>query len=97
MKKGLKRICIIFALVIMMLAIALPVFAAGEAEAAESAVVGAEAAVEETKNSVIGDKALAAAITISLAAAAGAVGMGWATSSPPLPAPPTAWLPWPRL
>ena len=37
-----------------------------------------EAAVETAENGSLGDKAMAAAICVGLAAAAGALGMGWA-------------------
>lgn len=73
MKKGFKRIFVTFLLVMLMLVASAPVFAAGEPEAAADTAV---TRVEE--DTALGDKALAAAIAVGLAAAGGAVGMGWA-------------------
>lgn len=67
MKRNMKVLFSVMTVVIMMLAISVPAFAAN----------GAEAVAE---GSVIGAKAIAAAIAIGLAAAAGAVGMGMAIS-----------------
>lgn len=77
MKKSIKRIFIALMLVIMMLTVSIPVFAAGEAVPAD-AEVSIEASVEETADNSIGDKGWAAAIVVGIAAAAGAIGMGWA-------------------
>lgn len=66
MKKNIKIIFSAVMLFTLLFALAVPAFAAGEAEAA--AAVG----------NALGDKAIAAAIAVGLAAAAGAIGMGWA-------------------
>lgn len=63
MKKNAKLIFTLVMLVAMIFAMSVTVFAAGE----EAGAVGA-----------IGEKAYAAAICVGLAAAAGAIGMGWA-------------------
>lgn len=79
MKKSLKGIFIALLFVILTLAVAIPVFAAGETETAavtEETVVSAQSEVAEDGS--LGDKAMAAAIVVGLAAAAGAIGMGWA-------------------
>ena len=79
MKRSLKGIFIALLFVILTLAVAIPVFAAGETETAavagETAVSSQETAQEDGS---LGDKAMAAAIVVGLAAAAGAIGMGWA-------------------
>lgn len=77
MKKSLKRVIAPMILIMMMLMVSVPVLAAGESGAADT-VVSAETVAEETKDDTIGDKAWAAAIVVGAAAAAGAVGMGWA-------------------
>lgn len=77
MKKSFKVIFTSLILVIMMLMVTVPVFAASETEAADIAV-SADTATEEAEDNTLGDKAIAAAIVVGLAAAAGAVGMGWA-------------------
>lgn len=80
MKKGLKGIFAVLLFVILALAIAIPVFAAGDAQpagaASDTIAVSEEAASAEDGS--IGDKAMAAAVVVGLAAAAGAIGMGWA-------------------
>lgn len=73
MKKIMKKFFAMLMLVAMVIAIAVPVFAAGDAVSEESSVTAAET----QEDSVTGDKAIAAAITVGLAAAAGAIGMGW--------------------
>lgn len=81
MKKSFKGIVTALILVMMMLVVALPVFAAGETDATEATAdttVNTEAITEETEQKTLGDKAWAAAIVVGIAAAAGAVGMGWA-------------------
>lgn len=78
MKKSLKRIIAALILVIMMLSIAIPVLAAGETEATDTTAVSTEATAEEAEDNTLGDKAWAAAIVVGIAAAAGAIGMGWA-------------------
>ena len=62
MKNTTKRIITLAITIAVLFVLAVPVFAAGEEVA--------------TANSVLGDKALAAAIAVGLAAAAGAIGMG---------------------
>lgn len=79
MRKSLKGIFVALLFVIIALAVAIPVFAAGETETAaatEESVVSVEA--EAAEDNSLGDKAMAAAIVVGLAAAAGAIGMGWA-------------------
>ncbi len=79
MKKSLKGIFIALLFVILTLAVAIPVFAAGETETAAVAgetAVSSQATAQEDGS--LGDKAMAAAIVVGLAAAAGAIGMGWA-------------------
>ncbi len=66
MKKNMKRILMAIILIVMIFTLTIPALAASEAEA-----VGAT-------DSALGDKALAAAIAVGLAAATGAIGMGWA-------------------
>lgn len=81
MKKSFKGIVTALILVMMMLVVALPVFAAGEmdtTEATADTTVNTETITEETEEKTLGDKAWAAAIVVGIAAAAGAVGMGWA-------------------
>lgn len=63
MKKNVKLIFTLVMLVTMIFAMSVTVFAAGEDASAVSA---------------LGEKAYAAAICVGLAAAAGAIGMGWA-------------------
>ena len=63
MKKNIKRIFTAVMLFAMIFTVTISAFAAGGADVVDSA---------------LGDKALAAAIAVGLAAAAGAIGMGWA-------------------
>lgn len=77
MKKSLKRICVALMVIIMLLAVSIPVFAAGEAGTAVQ-TTATEVVTDTTSDSGIGDKAIAAAIAVGLAAAAGAIGMGMA-------------------
>ena len=78
MKKSFKGIIILLTFIIMMLIVTIPVFATNEADATTDTTITTEATAEETNDNTIGDKAMAAAIVVGLAAAAGAVGMGWA-------------------
>ena len=78
MKKSFKGIIILLTLIIMMLIVTIPVFATNEADVTTDTTITTEATAEETNDNTIGDKAMAAAIVVGLAAAAGAVGMGWA-------------------
>ena len=74
MKKNIKIIFVALIMFTLTFTAALPVFAATEAE-----TVVTDGAVTETENSsVIGDKAMAAAVAVGLAAGAGAIGMGLA-------------------
>ena len=66
MKKNIKRIFTAVMLLAMIFTLTIPAFAAGKAETVAAA------------DNVLGDKALAAAIAVGLAVAAGAIGMGWA-------------------
>ena len=66
--KNIKRIITLAISIAILFVLAMPVFAAGEDVAVTAA------------NSVLGDKALAAAIAVGLAAAAGAVGKGIAVA-----------------
>jgi len=75
MKKGFKGIITFLVLVILMLVVALPALAATEPEVAADAV---GTAVAETSDSLLSNKAWAAAIVVGIAAAAGALGMAWA-------------------
>ena len=68
MKKNTRKILVAVMLFVMIFTLALPVFAAGEAEAVQAA------------DGALGSKALAAAIAVGLAAGAGAVGMGLAVA-----------------
>lgn len=76
MEKLTKKFFTALMLLVLVFAIATPAFAAVEDVPAEAAVSG-EAAPEAAGDSVTGSKAIAAAITVGLAAAAGAIGMGW--------------------
>ena len=78
MKKSFKGIIILLTFIIMMLVVSIPAFATNEADVTTDTAITTEATTEETDNNTIGDKAMAAAIVVGLAAAAGAVGMGWA-------------------
>ena len=78
MKKSFKGIIILLTFIIMMLIVTIPVFATNEADVTTDTTITTEATAEETNDNTIGDKAMAAAIVVGLAAAAGAVGMGWA-------------------
>ena len=77
MKKSFKGIIILLTFIIMMLVVSIPVFATNEVDVTTDTTITTETTAEETDNT-IGDKAMAAAIVVGLAAAAGAVGMGWA-------------------
>ena len=72
MKSIVKKIPAMIVLVVMLMAFSVPV------SAAETSVPVSEE-IEETTNS-IGDKAMAAAVCVGFAAAAGAIGMAWAIS-----------------
>ena len=65
------------ALVMLLLATAVPAFAAGETDPAANPSV-TEETIADTKDNALGSKAIASAIAVGLAAAGGAVGMGWA-------------------
>lgn len=79
MKKGLKGVFIALMLVIMMLVVSIPVFASQDTTAVtDTAVETVADAAEENEDDSVGDKAMAAALVVGVAAAAGAIGMGWA-------------------
>ena len=75
MKTIVKKISVMIMMVMMLMAFSAPVFAA------ETSVPTSEESTmaEETTNSA-GGKAWAAAMCVGLAAAAGAISMGWAIS-----------------
>lgn len=79
--KMIKKISVLFVLMLTMFALAVPCFADGKKDTAPVATeaVEEEAAEESTESSGIGSKAIAAGIAIGLAAAGGAVAMGNAT------------------
>lgn len=83
MKRSFKVIFAVLMVIIAMLATAIPVLAANEVSSSVPALTTEDYEIEPdtakaTDNSVLGDKALAAAIVVGIAAAAGAIGMGWA-------------------
>ena len=75
MKSIIKKISVMILLIMALAAFSVPVFAA-ESAAPVSGEEAMEASVNATDST--GDKALAAAICVGLAAAAGAIGMGLA-------------------
>ena len=78
MKKNVfKGVFIVLTLVIVALIALMPVLSAVAAPAPTGADA-AETAVEAAMDNSLGDKAIAAAIVVGLAAAAGAIGMGLA-------------------
>ncbi|MBD5482957.1 MAG: ATP synthase F0 subunit C [Lachnospiraceae bacterium] len=77
MKSIVKKISVVIMMVMMLTAFSVPVLAA-ETSAHVSEETTVEIA-EETENST-SSKAWAAAICVGMAAAAGAIGMGWAIS-----------------
>lgn len=79
MNKSFKKIISAVIFVMMMLFIAaIPVLASGDTDTVADTTVSTEVSTEETKDNALGDKAMAAAIAVGLAAAGGAVGMGLA-------------------
>lgn len=76
MKKNIKFIFAALIMFTLTFTAALPVFASNETETVEATVD--EATQEADNNSVVGDKAMAAAVAVGLAAGAGAIGMGLA-------------------
>lgn len=72
MRKSVKGIFVVVALIVMMFMVAMPAFAA------EAEVEVPAAAEESAGENTIGSKAIAAAIVVGIAAAAGAIGMAWA-------------------
>lgn len=75
MKNLIKKIPVLFFLVIMMFTAVIPAYAA-EAATDETAAVQTAETDETAPEDSTGDKAMAAALAIGLAAAAGAIGMG---------------------
>lgn len=78
MKRNLKRISMILLVVIAMLALAIPVFAATNGTGAETTAVEATAQAESAAADGAGVKAIASAVAVGLAAAGGAIAMGLA-------------------
>lgn len=79
MKTMMKKIPALLMLVMMLFALSIPAYAAGETDANTTAVVAEVEDFDEDISSAensTGDKAKAAALAIGLAAAAGAIGMG---------------------
>lgn len=75
MKAMIKKISAMILLIMALMAFSVPVFAA-ETDASGAGTAAAQ--LVENAASSTGSKALAAAICVGLAAAAGAIGMGWA-------------------
>ncbi len=76
-----KKLTILISLMIMVLATAVPAFAAGSDDDGKAAVTQTAdntQAADAQKADSTGDKALGAAICVGIAAAAGAIGMGMA-------------------
>ena len=80
MMKFMKKLGVLTALVVTVMALSIPAFASVTEKAPETAAVEATEEEAETEGSGIGAKAIAAGVAIGLAAAGGAVGMGIATS-----------------
>lgn len=78
MKNMMKKIPVLFMLVMMLFAFSIPAYAAGEGDQNTIAVTEKTAETVDSAENAIGDKAQAAALAIGLAAAAGAIGMGLA-------------------
>ena len=80
MKQKLKRISVILLVVIAMLTLAIPVFAAtnGENTAETTAAVETAQTADAAAASSAGVKAIASALAVGLAAAGGAIAMGLA-------------------
>lgn len=79
MKNSLKRIFAVLMMVMVMFTVSIPVFAAG-GETAAPVAVSTEAAEEASENQLKSDKAMSAALVVGVAAAGGAIAMGWAIS-----------------
>ena len=73
MNRLTKKLLTLTGVLLLLLALAVPAYAAGPEE-------GQAAAQEETEESSIGLKAIAAGLAVGIAAAGGAVGMGMATA-----------------
>ena len=78
MKNSLKRIFAVVMLVMLMFTVSLPVFAADET--AQPVAVTTAAEEETSENELKSDKAMSAALVVGIAAASGAIAMGWAIS-----------------
>lgn len=78
MKKSVKGVIAALIVAIMMLVVTMPVFAAEDNDTQGVMTTEAAAETEESGDSVLGDKAMAAAIVVGVAAVAGAISMGWA-------------------
>ncbi len=79
MKSKMKKGIVILAVVMAFFAFSVVAFASS-ADTAEATATTTEAIVEQAEASVLGSKAIAAAITIAVAAGCGAVGMALAIS-----------------
>lgn len=75
MKKGMKKIVTLWMLLVLFVVMAMPVSAAQNTDTTEAAITQQ---VQENSDDAKGEKAMAAAIVVGLAATAGAIGMGWA-------------------
>lgn len=75
-----RKLCALFILTFVLFTLALPVYAATEsADAGATAVTQEAEADTASENDLVGMKAIACGIAISVAAGGGAVGMGIAT------------------
>lgn len=74
--KKFRNVFAVLMVVVMMFAVAMPVFASENTDTTKETAV----TQESTEDSTTGDKAMAAAIVVGIAAAAGAIGMGMAIS-----------------
>jgi len=79
MKKNLKVIFAVIISIVFMSVIAVPGLASENNNVSQTAMEEVITKNEETsKDSILGDKAISAAIVVGIAAAAGAAAMGWA-------------------
>ena len=78
MKKSLKGVIAALIVAIMMFVVTVPVFAAENDDAQDVVRTEATVEAEETGDSAISAKAMAATIVVAIVATAGAFSMGWA-------------------
>lgn len=78
MKKSMKILTVISMLALLLCAFGAVTATAEAPENTTAPAITAEAQAEEAQTSDTGSKAMSAAICVGLAAAAGAIGMGWA-------------------